>query len=309
LALLTRLGGRDIVAAYEIAFQMSIYRPTMFTKKATAPVQSLERGLRVLRAVGRAPGPMTLGELTRAVELDRSCVFRLATTLAQQGFLSQSPRTKEYVLGPAIWELVGYMQQSNPLLVAARKRLAALAGATGETAHLSVRQNDRAISLEHQLTAQRTGVMTSAGRSELLYCSAVGKALLVDFSPQDLRNLLGAGRLSARTARTIRSVGDLYQDCQTAAERGYSVDDEEYAEGVRCVASPVRDFRGEIVAAIGISAPADRLPRRQFAKVGQFISEIAKQLSNELGCVERPTTHGQQTGPGALRFSQQPRPR
>ena len=128
--------------------------------------------------------------------------------------------------------------------------------------------------------------MTSTGRSELLYCSAVGKALIADFSRQNLEDLLGTKRLPARTKRTIRTTDALFQECQGVLARGYAVDDEEYAEGVRCVASPLRDFRGEIVASIGISAPADRLPRRRTGAVGQFVKHIASQLSTELGYME-----------------------
>ncbi len=252
-------------------------------KKITAPVQSLERGLSVLRVVACGARPVALGELTEEVQLDRSCVFRLATTLTQQGFLSQSSRTKEYTLGPAIWELAGCMQRSNSLLVVARKYLTTLSEQTGETAHLSVRQDDRAVSLEHQLTDQLTGVMTSVGRSELLYCSAVGKSLLADFSQEELRDLLGSKRLPARTSHTICTINALFEECRRDRMRGYSVDDEEYAEGVRCVASSVRDFRSEVAASIGISAPADRLPRRQIQTVGQFVKDVARQLSEDMG--------------------------
>lgn len=257
----------------------------MARKQSAGPVQSLERGLQVLNAIARASGPMSLPELVRAVKFERSCVFRLATTLTRQGFLSQSPRTKEYSLGAAIWELVGHMQRSSPLLVLTRKHVMLLAEQLGETAHLSVRQDDRAISLEHQLTPQVVGVMAAAGRSELLYCSAVGKALISDFSLEELRELFGGETLKARTERTIKRVTDLFEECQRGASRGYAIDDEEHTEGVRCIAVPVRDYRGDIVAAIGMSAPSSRLPKQRIATVGELVKRAAAELSRELGFV------------------------
>jgi len=258
----------------------------MLKKKITAPVQSLQRGLSVLAAVAHAHRPVSLIELTQRVQLDRSCVFRLANTLAQRGFLVQSPRTKQYTLGPAIWELVGHMRQGSPLLGVARRYLAMLTEQTGETAHLSVRQDDRAVSLEHQLSDQLMGITTSAGRLEPLHCSAVGKALIADFDRQSLNDLFGTGRLPARTERTIRTVSALYKECQSVSAKGYAVDNEEYADGVRCVAAPVRDFHSDIIAAIGISAPADRLAKRQINAIGRLVTSAAEQLSKELGYVK-----------------------
>jgi len=259
-------------------------------RKSTAPVRSLQRGLAVLRTVANAGRPMGLGELVERVGLDRSCVFRLASTLTREGFLNQSPRTRQYALGAAIWEIAGCMQRGNPLMVVARKHLAELARRTGETAHLSVRQNDRAVSLEHQLTEQLTGVMMSTGRSEPLYCSAVGKALLADFPEDQVRELLGSDSLPSRTTRTIRSTQALAEECRRDRVRGYSVDDEEYANGVRCVASPVRDYRDEVIAAIGVSAPSARIARKELDALGAVVREIADRMSEEMGRVTAVST-------------------
>src|ERR1700691_5116799 len=71
----------------------------------TPSIQSLDRGLVILEAVGKSEGPMTLGELTELLEIDRSSAFRLANTLKRRGFLSISNRDKGYILGPSIWRL------------------------------------------------------------------------------------------------------------------------------------------------------------------------------------------------------------
>lgn len=255
----------------------------MSKKKTTAPVQSLERGLSVLEAVAQEHGYLSLNELVERVDLDRSCVFRLANTLVQRGFLIQSPRSREYSLGSAVLELMGHMQQSKPLLGIARRYLESLAEQTGETAHLSVLKNDVAVSIDHQLTGQLVGVGASMGRAEPLHCSAVGKALIADMDKDDLKDLFESEKLPARTEQTIRTVSKLFDQCQSVMEKGYAVDDQEYAIGVRCVAAPVRDFRKDIVAAIGISAPANRLPRKALAAVGKVVGDTAEQISKELG--------------------------
>lgn len=261
----------------------------MAETKKTAPVQSLQRGLQVLMAVAEARGAIGLTELVRRTGLERSCVFRLVNTLAQQGFLNQSTQTRHYALGPTVWQLAGHMRQSSDLLTFARPHIRNLAHTTGETAHLSVRQGDRAISLEHQTSDQLLGVSGSTGRSEPLHCSAVGKALIGDFTLERITELLD-GSLVARTPRTITTVGALFEECQRVLAQGYALDDEEYARGVRCLAAPVRDMHGDIVAAIGVSAPVDRLPRNEINKIAEQVRATADTLSKQLGYLP-PSAH------------------
>ena len=255
----------------------------MKNRKATVPIQSLDRGLRLVLEVGAAGRPVSLGELTESLGIDRSSVYRLANTLTLRGFFSQSPETKAYTLGPAIWQLASQMRQSNPLLQVAREHMAALVEQTGETSHLAVREEDRVVFLDYALTSHVVGVSVGSGRAEPLHCTALGKALIVDFDLGQLRELLGPGRLRAYTPKTIGSIRELADECQNVRQRGFAVDDLEFQDGVRCVAAPIRDFDGPVVAAIGISAPSSRLTKRQLNEVGSQVKAAADTVSAKLG--------------------------
>ena len=255
----------------------------MSNRKVTIPIQSLDRGLRLLLEVGMAGRPVSLGELTELLEIDRSSVYRLANTLTLRGFFSQSPETKAYTLGPAIWQLANQMRQSNPLLQVAREHVAALAEQTGETAHVAAREEDRVVFLDYVLTNHTVGVSVGSGRTEPLYCTALGKALIADFDLEQLRELLGPGRLHSYTPKTIGSIRELADECQSIQQRGFAVDDLEFRDGVRCVAAPIRDFDGVVVAAIGISAPSSRLTKRQVNEVGSQVKAAADTVSAKLG--------------------------
>jgi IclR family KDG regulon transcriptional repressor len=259
--------------------------------RKTGSIQSLERGLAVLMAVADARRDIGLADLVERTSLDRSCVFRLAQTLVDQGFLSQSAHTKQYRLGGGIWQLAGLLQQGNSLLATARPYLVKLREQTGETSHLSIRQRDSAISLEHHMSEHIVGVSGAVGRSEQLYCSAVGKALISEFDLMRLTDLLGSN-FPTRTNRTIGSAALLYRELQEVRAKGYAIDDEEHTEGVRCVASPVRDHRNEIVASVGVSAPSMRLPRQRLSAIGALVRQIAEQLSAELGYVANAQAAG-----------------
>jgi len=259
------------------------------TRPKSPPVQSLDRGLRLLECVARAQQPVSLADLTGAFQIDRSNVYRLANTLVLRGFLAQLPGSKEYVLGPAIGRLSSRFQWPKQV---AREQVLALAAATGETTHLAILEGVQAFLLDHELCGQPVGVSASSGHCEPLHATAVGKALIVDYDEAQLLTLFGGDVLPRWTKRTVLSVAELARECRRCRERGFAVDDEEYHQHVCCIASPIRDASGAVVASIGISAPADRLPKRRWKGVGRDVIATAGQVSEKLGYSESTASGG-----------------
>ena len=257
----------------------------MAKKTSTPPIQSPSGGLALLTAVGDAQRPLSLAELNEVVPIDRSSVFRLANTLRLHGFLTQVPGSKCYTLGPAVWQLAGQMRVAGSLPQVGRPHVVELAELTGETAHLAVRQREQSIFIDHELTGQAVGVSTRAGSSEPLHSTALGKALLADFDLEALEQLLGEGPLPAATVGTITSIAALASACLEVRRRGFAVDDEEYHPGVRCIAAPIRDASAAVVGAIGVSAPANRLPEPRIASVAEQVRQQAARISQQLGHV------------------------
>jgi len=245
-------------------------------------IQSLDRGLILLETVAEARRPVSLGELTAVLQIDRSSVFRLASTLRQRGFLAQLPDTKSYVLGTAIWRLGSLFPWSEVLAIFAREQVAALAAKTQETTHLAVREGRQAALIHHQLTEQPLGVSTGSGLCVPLHCTSVGRALLIDYDRDRLVALLGDEPLATFNPRTIGAIDALADECQRSRERGFALDDQEYHEGVRCLAAPIRDAGGEVVASIGVSAPVERLPEKRVQEVGQLVMEAAREVGAKL---------------------------
>ena len=255
----------------------------MTRHRPTPPIQSLDRGLQLIEAVANARRPLSLADLTPVLGIDRSSVFRLAHTLQQRGFLAQLPGSKHYVLGSALWRLADLFQFDNVLLQLAREPMDALAAETGETTHLAIREGHQAMLVGQRLTTQAVGVAGTPESNVPLHCTSVGKALIADFDRDRLAALFGDKRLSRHTKRTLTTLEQLAGACQETRERGFAVDDEEQHEGVRCVAAHIRDASGQIVGAIGISAPAARLPRESLRKAGAKVVTAAARISRELG--------------------------
>jgi IclR family acetate operon transcriptional repressor len=239
----------------------------------TPSIQSLDRGLFILEAVSRASGPVALSELTKLLGVDRSSAFRLANTLRRRGFLANPNGRKDYIIGPSIWRLARKQDWHNVLITFSHDYLRKLAFRTGETTHLAVREGRQVFFLHHYHSGSQV-LMVSARTGEFapLHCTAHGKALLVDYGLDELKSILG-GPLERYTSQTIVSFTDLARSCALARGRGFIVDDEEYVEGVRCMAAPVRDKDGAIIASIG------RFCRDRMAAAAQQVCQTAHELS------------------------------
>src|SRR5579871_6136379 len=170
----------------------------------TPSIQSLDRGLQILEAVAKSADPVALGHLTELLGIDRSSVFRLANTLRRRGFLANPNGRKDYILGPSIWRLSRKHDWSNVLITFSREHLKRLAVRTGETTHLALREGRQAFFIDHYHSSSQILVISGqTGEFVPLYCTAHGKALLVDCGMSELKTIFGAGTLQGHTPRTI----------------------------------------------------------------------------------------------------------
>lgn len=250
----------------------------------TPSVQSVERALSVLEAVARSPEPVPLGQLTQVLGIDPSSVFRLANTLKRRGFLANPNGRKHYVLGPTVWRLSREYDWSRMLISICREHVKALATGTGETAHLAVREARQVFFIDHHASGKQ-GVIVPGQTGKLLplHCTAHGKALLADFGLAELKALYGNTPLKRYTARTIVSLRELAKACARVAIDSYARDASEYLDDVACVAAPLRDRSGIVIASIGVSAPATRLSKGRDVALAQHVCDVAKQINAVLG--------------------------
>jgi len=249
----------------------------------TPSIQSLGRGLSILEAVADSPGPVALKQLTDLLGIDRSSVFRLANTLRRRRFLANPAGRKDYILGPSAWRLSRKYGQST-FIPLCHEHLRQLGISTGETAHLAVREGGQALFIDHHASPdQVVAVSGQTGEFVPLYCTAHGQGADPDFDVAGLRATLGAGPLQAHSRRTITNLARLARTLVLARADGYTADDGEYLEEVRCVAAPVRDQGGAIVASIGISAPSTRFPKSRWPLAARQVMDAAQAISATLG--------------------------
>jgi IclR family acetate operon transcriptional repressor len=258
--------------------------PMKKTVLQTPSIQSLDRGLWILEIVARSSDPVGLGQLAEHLGIDRSSVFRLANTLKRRGFLANPSGRKDYILGPSIWRLSRNSDWSKMLITFGHEHLKRLAITTGETTHLAVREGRQAFFVDHY-TSMRQVIQVSGQTGEFvpLYCTAHGKALLADYGLPELKATFGNVELQAYTPETIVSLPKLAKECARIKADGFAYDDGEYVEGVRCLAAPVRDQDGAIIASIGISAPMSRLRQEYVPTAVQRVCEVAGEIGAVIG--------------------------
>jgi DNA-binding IclR family transcriptional regulator len=246
-------------------------------------VQSLARGLDLLQLLVESDNPLGITEIGQRLGVDKSTAHRLAATLMSRGLVVQDPDTHRYRPGMELVHLGRRVLDRVELRSVAQPWLRELRNRTGESAHLAVAVGPRAVYVDIVESGEALNVATEIGRTAEPHCTAIGKALLAHLSPDELAALLSESPLARFTPRTITNPNDLAAHLALVRQRGYATDDEEFTPGVRCVAAPIRDLHGAVIATMGISGPAVRVTTERLPQIGATVVECASQVSRLLG--------------------------
>jgi IclR family acetate operon transcriptional repressor len=244
---------------------------------------TLDSGLAILEALAAAPaGGLGATALGRLLDLDKGNVHRLLGVLAERGYVQQDRETRRWSVTVQLVSLAGGVLRSLDVRAAAEPELRALVDATGAAAHLALRTRTGGTYVAQERPYGRVSIETEVGGAPLLHATATGKALLAWLERVEWRALVHPP-LRRCTPRTIGSLGELERELSGVRARGFAVDDEELQDGVRCVAAPVLDHRGAVVASIGVSCPADLLATRDVPELGVTVRRAADRVTLALG--------------------------
>lgn len=246
--------------------------------------QSVERAASVLRAFAAgdaAARSLRVADVARIVALRQSTTSRLLTTL-EQARLVERDASGQYRLGPDLITLAGIAVNNHPVHHAARQPAQNLAAVTGLGANVAIRVEDTVFYLCNFEGALATRPFVLMGRRSPLHATALGKCLLLGM-PEAERHRIGS-RLTRYTAHTITDPDRLAAAVATVARHGYATDREELALGRCCVAAPLRDRAGRVVAALSLSGPATAiaLTDREL-ELSRLVVETADTVSSQLG--------------------------
>lgn len=242
---------------------------------------TLVKGLQVIAALATRSELSGVTELAQHVGLTKSNVHRLLQTLVSCGFVRNVEDSGKYELTLKIWELGTAVADRLDLATCATDGMAHLSQLSRETVHLSMLDEEDVIYLDKIDSPQPIRAYSRVGGRAPVYCVATGKALLAHASERLIA--LVSQHLKGFTPNTIVKAGELKRELETVRRMGYAVNRGEWREGVYGVAAPIRDSKGVVCAAIGVSGPADRFRPRSVKSFGEAVTEVAHEISAKLG--------------------------
>jgi IclR family pca regulon transcriptional regulator len=219
-------------------------------------VQSLERGLAVIRAFGPDTRALTLSDVARATGLTRAASRRFLLTLADLGYVRSDGR--HFALTARVLEL-GYAYLSSLTLPeVAEPHLEALVAEVRESSSVSVLDGDDIVYVARVPTSRIMRVAINVGTRFPAYATSMGRVQLAGLPDDALAAYLARAELLPLTERTLVGAGELRAELERIRAQGWALVDQELEDGLRSVAAPIRDRSGRVVAAVNVSAHASR---------------------------------------------------
>jgi IclR family KDG regulon transcriptional repressor len=229
-------------------------------------------------------------DVARTLDIPKSTASDVMASLSEQGLLNRTHRGR-YQLGWRLFELSQVLLDNTEFCTEARREMQELVERWGETTHLAVLEGTEVVYVEKMQATPAVQILLSRIGGRLpAHCSGVGKVLLAHRPWSEVTLLLEDQKLNAFTPNTITNLDGLAQDLAQVRQRGYAYDQEEVALGLCCVAAPIRNLDGRVIAAISISVPAYRFyPQRD--NYTKIITTIAKRISRNIGYREKKSSH------------------
>ncbi len=255
----------------------------MKREKSEYAVQAVSNAIDILELLGDSDNELSITDIVSTLNLTRSNVNKLLATLEMLGYVEHNRYTGNFRLGVKTFQISqAYINKLN-LIEISIQVLQQLKNDTNESAYISVLREGNVVYLNVVETEQAVRVLPRIGNVGPAYATATGKAQLAFYDPMELEKLY-SGEFKKITPNTIKNFDQLKDELDEIKRNGYAVDNEEYELGVRCVGAPIKDFMGNIIAGISVSAPSERMPMDSVRdSVAPMVLESAKVLSKKFG--------------------------
>jgi len=243
--------------------------------------KSFGKGLRIIEALAASDQPMMLAEIAARCQLGRSNAHQFLMALVEQNYVRQTDVRGQYELTFKIWELGARIVNRLDLGRVAHEFMEKLSAATGESISLAVLDNCETLYIDKVDGLQDVRTHFNIGRRRPAYCVSSGKALLAFQAPDVIEKV--CADLKKFTDLTVQTPDDLKVQLAEIRRAGYAFNRGEWTERVRGVAAPIWDATGTVIAAVGISLPAERLPREALQHLAPKVMKCGCDISRALG--------------------------
>jgi DNA-binding IclR family transcriptional regulator len=253
-----------------------------FSNKKTAPLQSVQNGLRIVKLFTQERPVWGITEIARKLQLTKSSVSRMVTDLVSEGFLQKEQN--KYTLGFSLLSISGVITSHLEIHRESKEILKKLADDLGETAHISVLEGNE-ITYVHKIECKDpVPLFSSIGKKNPVSCTSSGKVLLSYQKNEIIDRIIEAG-LPRRGPNSVTNPDQLKDQLLLIKEQGYSICINEWDEDSVSIAAPVRDYTGDVVAAISVAGTRARIDDKIIDSFTATIIKAANEVSIQLGFI------------------------
>lgn len=245
-------------------------------------LSSVAAALRLLKQFSVNEPELGITEMARRLGVAKSTAHRLASTLAAEGFLEQTPGDGRYRLGLELFAIGSLVRRRMDVSAQALPHLHQLRDRSHETVQLAVLEGTDVMVLFNLESPQAIRARSYLGVRKPAFCTSEGRALLAHSAPALLARVLRSS-LKPRTPHTVVDPAELSALIASVRQSGHAIDDEESELGMRGVAAPVFDAQGHAVAAVGLAGPSQRLTKKSLRRFAPLVIETAQAISTRLG--------------------------
>ncbi|MDQ0155405.1 IclR family transcriptional regulator [Robertmurraya andreesenii] len=257
----------------------------MNNKDRENTVKSVGRALDIIAMVSSKKGGLGVTEIANQIDINKSSVYRILSTLVQYGYVEQDVETGRYKLGYKFLEISSRLLESIDLRTEAKPFLLELERDTNEVIHLVVYDQGEVVYIEKLEGNETLRMHSKVGKRAPMHCTSVGKAILAHLPLNIVLDIIDRKGLPMHTDKTITDKDEFLQELVKVKQLGYALDLEENETGITCIAVPIFDHLGKVVASVSISGPTMRMTDERLERLKEKMMTAGRMISARLGYV------------------------
>lgn len=249
----------------------------------SSQIRSVAKALMILRLLADSKRGMSLAEISRKMNMAKSTLHGLISTLRDFGYIEQSVFDGSYSLGIALFEIGSKVANNWDVRKVSSPYIQKLVEETGETVHLAVLDKGEVLYIDKHESTRSLRIVSEVGSRLPAHCTGVGKMLLAFLQPKEIKRIMATKGMTRYTKNTITDLEKLEIELERIRSLGYAEDNEEIMDSLRCVAAPIWDHNNKVAAAISISGPSSRMDNERMQILREYIVRTAVEISAGLG--------------------------
>ncbi len=222
-------------------------------------------------------------EMARHIGAHESTTYRLMSTLESLGVLYKNPDNDKYALGLKLYELGSRVKVYDSLVKQSHPELERVASEIEETVHLGIWSKDKVLMIDKVESERGLRLDSKVGQTSPAYCTGLGKTLLAFGPKEQFDNLFSNGELTAFTDHTLTTKSALIENLENIKKQGYAIDRQEFELGLICVAVPVFNGDGSVVAALSAAGPSDRFKEAHLQNYLSILKKGSSAIGKKIG--------------------------